>query len=56
MAAYIPRAEASEEHKMNLVLAADPFAVDLKDAVKEHLEKRGYTVVDVGAAKDKEIP
>ena len=41
---------------MNIVLAADPFAIELKDAVKEHLEKKGYTVLDVGAAKDKEIP
>lgn len=56
VAACSPRAEASEEHKMNIVLAADPFAVDLKDAVKEHLVKKGYTVTDVGAAKDKEIP
>lgn len=53
--ACISRAEASEEHKMNVVLAADPFAVDLKDAVKEHLEKKGYTVLDVGSAKDKEV-
>lgn len=56
VAACIPRTEAKEEHKMNIVLAADPFAVDLKDAVKEHLEKKGYTVLDVGAEKGKEIP
>lgn len=56
MAAAISSAEASEEHRMNIVLAADPFAVDLKDAVKEHLEKKGYTVLDFGAAKDKEMP
>ncbi len=55
MAAVVRRAEAAEEHKMNIVLAADPFAVDLKDAIKEHLEKKGYTVLDVGAAKDKEM-
>jgi len=55
VAAYIPRAEASEEHKMNIVLAADPFAVDLKDAIKAHLEKKGHTVLDVGATKDKEM-
>lgn len=56
MVAAISRAEASEEHTMNIVLAADPFAVDLKDAVKEHLETKGYTVLDAGATKDKEMP
>mgnify|MGYP000959733734 CR=1 FL=1 len=56
MAACIPNATASEEHKMNIVLAADPFALELKDAVKDHLEKKGYTVLDVGASKDKEVP
>lgn len=55
MAACVSSAETIEEHKMNIVLAADPFAVDLKDAVKEHLEKKGYAVLDVGAAKDKEM-
>lgn len=45
---------AKEEHKMNIVLAADPFAVDLKDAIKEHLEKKGYAVTDVGSVKGKE--
>lgn len=56
VATGIPRAEASEEHKMNIVIAADPFAVELKDAIKEHLEKKGHKVVDVGATKDKELP
>lgn len=48
-------AEAKEEHKMNIVLAADPFAVDLKDAIKEHLEKKAYTVTDVGSVKGTDI-
>ncbi len=56
MAVSIPRIATSEEQKMTIVLAADPFALELKDAVKDHLEKKGYTVQDVGAAKDKEIP
>ncbi len=55
VATLVSRAEANEEHKMKIVLAADPFAVDLKDAIKEHLEKKGYTVLDVGAAKEKEL-
>ena len=40
---------------MNLVIAADPFALDLKEAVKTHLEEQGYKVIDAGAAADKEI-
>jgi len=56
MATQLPQVEAKEENTMNIVIAADPFAVDLKDAVKEHLEKKGYSVQDVGAMKDKEMP
>lgn len=56
VAAYVPRAHAGEEQKMDIVLAADPFAVDLKDDIKAHLEKKGHTVADVGAAKDREMP
>ena len=41
---------------MKIVIAADPFAVELKDSVKEHLIEKGYEVLDVGATKDKEIP
>ncbi len=40
---------------MNIVVAADPFAVDLKDAVVEHLKDKGYSVTDVGAQKDREL-
>lgn len=46
-------AEASNK---TLVIAADPFALDLKDAIKEHLENKGYAVRDVGATKDNELP
>ena len=41
---------------MNIVVAADPFAVTLKDAVVAHLKEKGYKVTDVGATTDKEIP
>ena len=40
---------------MNIVIAADPFAVDLKDAVVEHLKEKGHSINDVGAQKDKEL-
>jgi len=39
---------------MNIVIAADPFALELKDSVKKHLEEQGYTLIDVGAAHDRE--
>lgn len=56
LASQLPYANAKEEKKMNIVVAADPFAVELKDAIKEHLEKKGYVVSDVGATKDSEMP
>lgn len=57
VAACIPRIAASEENgKMKIVVAADPFAVELKDAVKEHLEKKGHEVADVGAVKGADMP
>lgn len=55
-ATLMPRTEAAEEHKMKIVLAADPFAVDLKEAIKEHLEEKGHTVLDVGTTKEKKVP
>ena len=56
VAAGMAGAGAVEESKMNIVVAADPFALDLKDAIKEHLEKKGYAVTDVGATKEAELP
>ena len=41
---------------MKIVIAADPFALGLKDALLAHLKENGHDVVDVGATKDKEIP
>lgn len=35
---------------MKIVIASDPFAVELKEVVKEHLLELGHTVADVGAA------
>ncbi|MBC8372595.1 MAG: RpiB/LacA/LacB family sugar-phosphate isomerase [Phycisphaerae bacterium] len=44
-----------KEKPMNIVVAADPFALDLKDSVIKHLTETGHKVTDVGATKDKEI-
>ena len=40
---------------MRIAVAADPFAINLKDAVKEHLEGKGHTILDVGATRDLEM-
>ncbi|MFO0925724.1 MAG: RpiB/LacA/LacB family sugar-phosphate isomerase [Gemmataceae bacterium] len=37
-----------------ILVAADPYAASLKNAVVAHLQARGYEVVDVGA--DREVP
>jgi ribose 5-phosphate isomerase B len=47
--------KTTKETPMDIVIAADPFAVDLKDAVVEHLKEKGHTVLDVGATKDNQL-
>lgn len=42
--------------KKKILVAADPFAVTLKDAVVEHLKSKGYAVTDLGSTKDKPQP
>lgn len=53
-------AQSTEEKKAmddkNIIVAADPFAIALKDAILEHLKSKGYTVTDMGAVKGKEMP
>jgi len=44
-----------KEKAMNIVVAADPFALELKDSVIKHLTEAGHKVTDVGATKDKEM-
>lgn len=55
-AAGLPSTGSAEEPRMKIVVAADPFALDLKDDIKAHLEKKGYSVTDVGATRDNEAP
>lgn len=40
---------------MKIVLAADPFAVTLKDTLLVHLKEQGHEVTDIGSQADKEI-
>jgi ribose 5-phosphate isomerase B len=44
-----------KEKPMNIVVAADPFAIELKDSVIKHLKEGGHKVIDAGATKDKEV-
>ena len=37
---------------MKIVIAADPFAITLRDAIVAHLEKNGHEVIDYGANKE----
>ena len=41
---------------MKIVVAADPFAITLKNAVIKHLTEKGHSVLDVGANESSEIP
>ena len=41
---------------MKIVIAADPFALALKDSLVVHLKEKGHEVIDVGATQTKEIP
>ena len=38
-----------------IIMAADPFAVDLKDSIKAKLIAEGYDVEDVGSQKGQDI-
>jgi ribose 5-phosphate isomerase B len=42
-------------HAMKIVIAADPFALVLKDSLVVHIKEKGHDVVDVGATQDKDI-
>jgi len=45
-----------ENNVKKIIVAADPYAVTLKDAIAEHLRSKGYEVTDMGATKAKELP
>lgn len=50
-------AKIEKEEKMKkIVVAADPFAVGLKDAIVAHLKSKGYEVSDVGATATQAVP
>jgi ribose 5-phosphate isomerase B len=37
-----------------VLLGADAWGMELKDAIKEHLEKKGYSIIDIGMTSAKE--
>ena len=41
---------------MKIVIVADPFAVELKNAIVCHLKEKGHDVLDFGSTETKEIP
>lgn len=41
---------------MKIVVAADPFAIGLKDAIIAHLKGKGYEISDVGATAAQAVP
>lgn len=40
---------------MNVVVAADPSARRLKEAIKQHLEKNGHAVSDAGSTETRDV-
>jgi len=40
---------------MNIVIAADPSAFTLKQAIKKHLEEKGHAVTDRGTTDTREV-
>ena len=55
---YEPKNEVTKEMADNkkILVAADPYAVSLKNAVVAHLTAKGYEVMDVGSDAGKECP
>ncbi len=41
---------------MKIIVGADAWGVDLKDAVKQHLAKHGHEVVDIGGSAGHDRP
>ena len=41
---------------MKLIIAADPFALNLKKAILEYLKEKGHEVLDLGSTDAKAIP
>ena len=51
-----PIIKKEEISMKKIIIAADPFAVTLKDAIVADLKEKGYEIVDVGAVPGNDIP
>lgn len=49
-------AKKEKDSMKKLIVAADGFAIPLKDAIVAHLKDQGYEVVDVGSTTTKDVP
>ena len=50
-----PVSSRNTKDTYKIVIAADPYAVQLKDTIVKHLKKAGHTVTDVGSQTDKSV-
>lgn len=41
---------------MKIIVAADPFALNLKKPIVSYLKEKGHEVIDLGATEEKTIP
>ncbi|MGL4594847.1 MAG: RpiB/LacA/LacB family sugar-phosphate isomerase [Thermoguttaceae bacterium] len=47
---------SKNQNMKKILIAADPFAIQLKDTLLKHLTEKGYEVVDLGATPNSDIP
>lgn len=56
-AASSPKNQEKKENSMKkIIVAADGFAISLKDAIVADLKEKGYEIVDVGSTTTKDVP
>jgi len=51
-----PKEEKTMADNKKILVAADPYAVTLKDAIMAHLKGKGYEISDFGSQQGKELP
>jgi len=51
-----PKEEKTMADNKKILVAADPYAVTLKDAIVAHLKGKGYEISDFGSQQGKELP
>ena len=44
-----------ENQTMKIILAADPIALELKDAILAHIKEKGHEAIDVGTTTEKKV-